>query len=78
MSASGQYRIETWKTRWAINFERCVGLSSQLSTKAFGGHGSRHSAGACVTLSIDLEQFFERTNGGTRPTLAGQEFLFWR
>ena len=46
-----------------LNLERCVGLSSQLSTKAVGGQqrlsisGSRHLAGACVTLSIDLEQF---------------------
>ena len=37
MSARGQYRIETWKTRRALNFERCAGLLSQLSTKAFDG-----------------------------------------
>jgi hypothetical protein len=37
LSASGQDRIETWKTRWALNFERCAGLLSQLSTKAFDG-----------------------------------------
>jgi hypothetical protein len=70
LSASGQYRIETWKTRWALNFERCVGLLSQLSRKAFGGQqrlstsGSRNSVGAYVTLSIDSEQFSsnERTS----------------
>jgi hypothetical protein len=42
-----------------LNFERCAGLLSQLSTKAFGGQqrlstsGSRHSVKAYVTLSIE-------------------------
>jgi Bacterial regulatory helix-turn-helix protein, lysR family len=82
LSASGQYHVETWKTRWASNFERCAGLLSQLSTKAFGRQqrlsisGSRHSSRGLRDLEHQLGAIlFERTNGGARPTLAGEEFL---
>ena len=82
LSASAHDRIETWKTRGPLNFDRCAGLLSQLSTKAFDKQ-QRLLNVRQSTLSRglrDLEHrlgaiLFERTNGGTRPTPAGEEFL---